>query len=318
MRYVLLVLSLLLALAVLPARAQSGAALTVQPEVAPQNSTVTLTMSGFQPAEPVSMWLTLPNFATEPIGDYDVNSTGDLVVTYLMAATRPAGAYGFSARGNWSGRLATAQFELTLGEGAPPDSDVTLTLESSSVLEQGDEFVFVGSGFAPRERVALWINLPTETIEDQGFVIADREGGFRFTLSLGSNYPEGTYQLTARGSRSNLTGIVEFFLTRGQLPSFDLPVLFIAPSQARQTETIRIEGQNFAGEERVSVWMTLNDGVVVQVRETTTDPDGNFGFTLTLDATRYPAGRHQVTAFGRNSLLVAVGLVEVLPGTGEN
>lgn len=318
MRHILLVLCLLLAATALPAHAQSSATLTVQPEAAPQNSTVTLTLGGFQADEPVSVWLTLPNFATEPIADYAVSETGELVIEYLMAATRPAGLYSFSARGNWSGQLATAQFELTLGEGVPPDSDVTLTLESSSVLEQGDEFVFVGSGFQPRERVSLWINLPTEIIEDQGFVIADGEGYFRFTLTLDSNYPEGTYQLTARGNRSNLTGIVDFFLTRGQLPSFDLPVLFINPSQARQTETIRIEGQNFAAEERVSVWMTLEDGVVVQVRETTTDTDGNFGFDLRLDATNFPAGRHQITAFGRNSLLVAVGLVEVLPGTGEN
>lgn len=64
--------------------------------------------------------------------------------------------------------------------------------------------------------------------------------------------------------------------------------------------------------------MTLNDGVVVQLQEVRTDQDGNFGFSLRLEATRFPAGRHQITAFGRNSLLVALALVEVLPGTGEN
>lgn len=301
-----------------PTHAQASASLTVQPEVAPQNSSVTLTLAGFQPEESITLWLTLPNFATEAIGDYKASKTGDLVLEYRMAATRPQGQYAFSARGNLSGARATALFELTLGEGVPPDSNVSVTLESSSVLEQGDEFIFVGRGFESRERISLWINLPTQTIEDQGFVIADREGNFRFTLALDSAYPEGAYQLTAFGNRSELTGIVDFFLTRGQLPSFDLPVLFVNPSQVRQTETIRIEGQNFAGNERVSVWMTLNDGVVVQLQEVRTDQDGNFGFSLRLEATRFPAGRHQITAFGRNSLLVALALVEVLPGTGEN
>lgn len=198
----------------------------------------------------------------------------------------------------------------------PADSDVTLALESSEVLAQGDELVFVGNGFQARERVSIWINLPTDTIEDVGAAITERDGTFRYTLSLDSNYPEGRYQITAFGNESNLTAITDFVLQRGQLPSFDLPVLFINPSQVRQFERIRIEGQNFAGEETVSVWMTLNDGVVVQMRETTTDADGNFAFEVVLDASRYPVGRHQVTAFGRASLLVAVGLVEVQPGEG--
>ncbi|NJO06004.1 MAG: hypothetical protein HC876_11060 [Chloroflexaceae bacterium] len=314
-----IVLIALLLSVVAPVRytqAQETATLTVLPETAPQNSTVTITLEGFQPEEPVTIWMTLPNYATEQVGDYTIDETGGFTLEYLMAASRPRGQYAFTARGNWSNRRASDLFELTLGEGVPADSDVTLALESSEVLAQGDELVFVGNGFQARERVSIWINLPTDTIEDVGAAITERDGTFRYTLSLDSNYPEGRYQITAFGNESNLTAITDFVLQRGQLPSFDLPVLFINPSQVRQFERIRIEGQNFAGEETVSVWMTLNDGVVVQMRETTTDADGNFAFEVVLDASRYPVGRHQVTAFGRASLLVAVGLVEVQPGEG--
>lgn len=300
-----------------PSQAQAGATISVRPETAPQNAELTITLENFQLEEPVTLWLTLPDFSIEEIGDYAMPITGEpLVVTYRMAPSRPIGLYSISARGNWSGREASTQFELTLGEGVPPDSQVSLTQDDPAPRQQGEEFVFLGGGYQPRERVSLWINLPNDTMEDRGHVFTDSEGNFVFTLVLDSNYPVGTYKLSARGNDSGLTGITEFRLTYGELPTFDLPVLFINPSQVRQFDPVRIEGQNFAADELISVWVTLETGRVVFLRETTSDGEGAFAFIEVLDAARFPVGRHQVTAFGNNSLLVAVGLVQVEPGTG--
>lgn len=307
----------LVALPVAPAGAQT-ATLTVQPETAPQNSSITLSLSGFRSEETVTLWQTFPDFSVVGLGEVDVDENGSATLSLFVSSANPVGTHSFSARGNTSRRLATATFDLTLGEGSP-SSDGIQILVRSEVAPQGNSFAFTGSGYAPDEDVSLWINLPPaagNAVVDQGRVRTDRAGVFQATLELSSSYPEGRYQLTAYGNESGLTGIVTFELMRGgaDLPRETDPTVRVSPARARQFEIVSIEGEHFGSDEKVSLWITLNDGRVVQVREIDTENDGFFAFDL--DLRQFPVGRHELTAYGKTSTLRAVTSFEVLPGIG--
>ncbi len=94
------------------------AGLTVDMRREDQRSTVTFTGSGFAETEIVSIWVTLPNGATAPIGDVVVSNTGGFVATFYLSEQLPAGRHVFSAYGNFSQRRGTAEFTLVPG-GAP-------------------------------------------------------------------------------------------------------------------------------------------------------------------------------------------------------
>lgn len=306
----------LVALPVGPVRAQT-AMITVEPQTAPQNSTITLALTGFRSQEKVSLWQTFPDFSVVGLGDVGVDANGSVTLSLFVSSANPVGTHSFSARGNTSRRLATATFELTLGEGSPSDPGVQILVEAN-VAPQGNTFTFTGSGYGPREQVSLWINLPPvagNAVVDQGRVFTDGAGVFEATVELDASYPEGVYQMTAYGNTSGLTGITTFELVRGgDLPPATEPAVRVVPERARQFELVSIEGERFGSGEDVSIWITLQDGRVVQVRRIETEPDGFFAFDF--DLRQLPVGQHEITAYGLTSTLRAIGRFEVLPGVG--
>jgi hypothetical protein len=317
----LLSLALLLGVLAQPGtsvQAQSEASITVQPETAPQSSTITLLLSGFRPEESVNIWQTLPDFSVANLGNFDMDETGAASVSVFVDSNTPTGTHAFTARGNESLRQDTAFFELTLGEGAAPDTVVQIQVRSD-VEGQGGTFAFSGSGFDPNEGIALWINLPDNTVEGLGTIRANAEGVFQYELTLGGDYPAGIYQLTAYGLDSDLTGIVTFQLLPGSATGEPAgrpdPVLVVRPADVVQFETVTIEGQNFGRDEDVSLWVTLQNGSVAPLVEgvDTTD-DGFFAFEYQLG--QFPVGTHTITAQGQSSRLIATTTLVVRPGVG--
>ncbi|NJN18086.1 MAG: hypothetical protein HC822_18370 [Oscillochloris sp.] len=315
----LLSLLLFVLLASVPAMVRAESAqLTLTPDAAPQNSTVTVTLSGFAGGEPVTLWLTLPDYRVIGLGDVTADRQGAAAVDFTVGVDVPVGRHMFSARGNLSGATATAAFDLTPAPGASSSPGVSL-IADAAVSPQGTCFLFAGAGYGGNEPIAVWLNLPDGTVSNEGLsddVRTDAQGAFGYRICFGSDSAQGTYAFTAYGRASGLTGIAEFTLERGDYlaaPSGDA-VLFVDPPQARQLELVTLVGGGFEPGERVSLWLTLPNGVVVDLFSGRTE-DGTFAVDLELPAA-LPAGTHIVSAYGQTSGVRATAPLELLPGDG--
>lgn len=309
-------LTLVMSALAIPAQA-AGATLVVGPTSAPQNSSVGLSLAGFTPHEVVSLWLTLPDYSVQAVGDLEVGDSGAATKTLAITNDMPVGVYSVSARGNSSERLATARLEVLTGAGPTPSSSIILTVSQHS-RPQGECFDFVGTNFDKGEPIAIWLRTPDGSVSGEGLeseFLADGGGGFAYYICFGRLAAEGTYALTAQGKKSGLTGIVEFKLERGDYlgaPS-DGVVLLVDPAVARQLETVTLVGGGFEPGEEVSFWITLPNGVVLPIGSGFTE-DGTFQQDLTLPT--LPVGTHYISAYGQNSGLRAVAELELLPGNG--
>lgn len=293
-----------------PARA-AAASITMTPSVTPQNTTVTIELSGFRPNEIVTIWQTLPDFSVIGHGNYEVDETGSATLSWFADASYPTGQHYMSARGNTSRRIAITGFELNLGEGQVSDLQMSV---STSVDPQGTTFRFSTVGFSARETVSIWLRSPSNQVIDLGQVTSSREGTFDFTLLMGGEDAEGEYHLTAYGNESHKTSITSFVLVRGDMltGAIGSPVLRVSPSTAMQHTNITIEGESFGSDENVAVWITMPDARVVPLFEIDTEVDGYFVKEIQLPTSLIP-GVHEITAYGKSSSLRAVTTIQVTP-----
>lgn len=89
--------------------------LTVTPSPDNQRSYATFSGSGYQPGEIVTIWVTLPNFATLWIGDVQADSGGAFSAVLYLSEQEPVGKRAYTAFGNTSGLRAVADYVLTAG-----------------------------------------------------------------------------------------------------------------------------------------------------------------------------------------------------------
>lgn len=290
-------------------RAQS-AGIVMTPDTTPQNTTVTIKLSGFRPNEVVTLWQTLPDLSVVGHGNYEVDEEGEATLLWHVDASSPTGQHYMSARGNDSRRIAITHFDLTLGEGMAADLPMSV---STTVDNQGSTFRFSAVGFGAREYVSIWLRTPANEIIDLGEVLSSREGTFDYKLFLGGDKAEGAYHLTAHGNTTNNTAIASFNLARGDMLSApSSPTLTVYPRTLQQYSTITIEGNNFGGDEDITAWVTMPDARVLPLFESKTESDGFFVEEIQLPSSLV-SGMHHVTVFGKSSGLRAITTIQVLP-----
>jgi hypothetical protein len=320
MRRLLTVIALLaiaLSCSTAPAFAQGGA-LRVNPTSISQDETASLSASGFAPKEIISFWFTLPDYSVMSAGDLKANADGAVDGSVFISVDMPVGTYSLSARGNRSGTLASAPFVVKAAAGAPPSANVLLKVDHRT-MAQGECFFFTGTGYTPSETIAVWLRLPDGAVTNAGLegeFRAGSAGDFTYTICFGNLAAEGGYAFTAYGKSSQLTGVAEFTLARGDY--INAPAgkaqLFVDPKVAHQLDTVSVVGGGFAPGERVSLWITLPNGVVLNLFSGTT-ADGTFQEQITLPP--LPVGTHYISAYGQSSGLRAVAALDLLPGDGR-
>ncbi|MEF3275591.1 MAG: hypothetical protein K6356_14575 [Chloroflexus sp.] len=96
-------------------RPRGNAELTVGPGSTRQRSAVVVRGSGFLPGEVITVWATLPNYATEWLGDVTATTEGTFATELYLSERNPAGRYAISAYGNRSERRAVAEYMLLPG-----------------------------------------------------------------------------------------------------------------------------------------------------------------------------------------------------------
>lgn len=295
--------------------AAQGATIVLTPNTAPQGSTVTIELSGFRPSEVVTLWQTFPDKSVVGQGDYEVNVDGEATLSWVVDSSYPTGIHSMSARGNKSLRVGVTRFEVTLGEGMVSNVPMSVSTITDS---QGSIFRFSAVGFSSRELVSVWLRTPSDEVLDLGEVLSSREGTFDYELIMGGSYAEGSYHLTAYGSKTQNIAIASFELVRGNtLEAASAPTVFISPrGNVVQASIVTIEGINFGADEDIAVWITLPDARVVPFFETKTENDGFFVVEQQLP-TNLTTGTHYLTVYGKSSGLRAISSFEVIPEMGR-
>ncbi|WP_298816461.1 hypothetical protein [Chloroflexus sp.] len=308
-------LALLIAIWSWPASAQT-ASLTVSPTVAYQNTTVTLSGSGFLPGETVSVWITYPDYTVYGVTVTTIDDQGRFNHPYLpdfLGATfTPTGRYTYTARGWQSGREAYASLTVEVAPAVGTTGSARLTVDRPTQA-QGAIFTFSGSGYRPGERVAIWLRYPNDAIADLGAQIADRDG--RIGLAIASDgIPVGRYALTARGLQSGANGIIDFEVLVGDtLRPRGNAELTVETASSRQRSAIRLRGSGFLPGEVITVWATLPDYSTEWLGDVTATNEGTFVAEVYLNE-RDPVGRYAISAYGNRSERRAVAEYTLLPG----
>lgn len=288
-----------------------GASISMTPDTVPQDSTVTMEVSGFRPNEIVTLWQTFPDWSVEDHGNFEVDEEGSVTLSWYVDSTYPTGTHYMSVRGNTSRRIAATEFEITLGEGMASNLSMSVSTTTNS---QGSTFRFSAVGFGSREEVSVWLRTPRDETVDLEQVMSSREGTFDYELFLGGDKAEGTYHLTAYGNETQNVAIASFDLVRGDmLHAAAAPSLSTYPRNSiEKGSTIVVEGQNFGSNEDIAAWITLPDARVVALFETDTENDGFFVVEVPLPP-EVTTGTHYITAYGKSSGLRSITSIEVLP-----
>ena len=293
-----------------------GASLSVTPEAARQNDTVTLTGKAFAPGETVSVWITYPDYRVFGVAEVTANDDGNFDYPYLPdflgAEFTPVGRYVYTAHGKDSGREVYAALNVAIGS-APGITGGTSVSASPGKAKQGSTFAISGGGFRAGETLAVWLRYPDGTVEDHGTLDASDSGSFQYNLEVGGA-PVGRYAFTARGLDSDRNGIAEFELTLGdELKPEGAANLSVSPTADKQRNYADFAGGGFSDSEIISVWATLPDGSTEYVGDVKADDGGAFLAELYVSE-QEPTGAYVYTAYGNNSERRATARFTLKPG----
>jgi hypothetical protein len=120
----------------------ANAGVFVSPSSGDYTTTFVLTAGGFNPGEPVSVWITAPNGSTIGPQTFWANNRGGIQVSGKIPNGYPGGKYTAYAQGQYSGRRYSTTFTLTVATSSFPDWKGEYfnnqTLSGSPVLVRDD------------------------------------------------------------------------------------------------------------------------------------------------------------------------------------
>lgn len=182
----------------------------ITPLAAPPGLGFTFTAVGFDPAERVGVWLTLPGKGgVEAIDPRLVGSDGRGGIRVIFTpSAKTEGTWTITAQGVNTGRSVTAPFKLTRDYVAPLGTPRPANYHGSVTPSEGGRrtvFALSGTGFRANELLDLWITSP-----DGVYLLtsarADRNGRVGYAPSmlvqLGPQNPIGVYGYHYLGTQS--------------------------------------------------------------------------------------------------------------------
>lgn len=269
--------------------------------------------TGFEPREPIGLWVTFADAAVRTIdtGALTADSRGGFSVDLELDGSLPLGLQRYSARGRSSGRGAIATFSLLPG-GRPVSSSAGLDLTPRTV-RQLETVRFAGSQFAASEQVALWLTLPDGSVLSLGRVNATASGVFDTALVMPEWLPVGRYMVSARGLVSGATAIAELTLRYGNGLDIAGAELAADIGRAKQRTRVEVRAGGFLANESVSFWLTLPNGAVLGLGDANTDGLGNLDADF-LMSEALPAGQYYLSLRGNTSGLASFARLVLEPG----
>ena len=182
----------------------------ITPLAAPPGLGFTFTAVGFDPAERVGVWLTLPGKGgVEAIDPRLVGSDGRGGIRVIFTpSAKTEGTWTITAQGVNTGRSVTAPFKLTRDYVAPLGTPRPANYHGSVTPSEGGRrtvFALSGTGFRANELLDLWITSP-DGIYLLTSARADRNGRVGYAPSmlvqLGPQNPTGVYGYHYLGTQS--------------------------------------------------------------------------------------------------------------------
>jgi len=174
-----------------------------------QGDVFTFAGSGFQPSEPVSLWLTRPDGS---VRDLEIVKAGDGTFSYgfVPGTEEPAGTYHVTAFGRSSERTGIAAFDVVRDDDLADAATATLEVFPTQA-EQLEVVTLTGHGFEAGEVVGLWLTLPDGRVMSlyEGVTLT---GSFQEQIYVPSvtpedGLPEGVTDFSAYGKKSGRRAI---------------------------------------------------------------------------------------------------------------
>lgn len=275
----------------------------VSPELGGPGATFVFTATGFEPGEPVGIWLTAPDQST--FGSSRVTADGEGALSgeglSLSAdASLAEGLYSFNAQGVRSGREARAFFRLSRVPAAGDPARLGVLLHDQLPRQgqafilpvaapPGASFTLAGAGFQEGEEVSAWLTSPEGRSTALDPALVRREGDTAQVLIATSGLPEGVYTAVAQGRSSQVIAAASFKLTRDYLagPGTPRPANVggsATPAELRPGGVVQICGQGLRPGEALDYWITDPAGAYVLLPSPlTADGGGRVGFSPLLD-----------------------------------
>lgn len=126
--------------------ASGEASLLVGPSPDTQRNFAEFVGSGFRPGEIVTIWVTLPNYATLWIGDVQADSSGVFSAVLYLSEQEPIGKRTYTAFGNISGLRATADYTLQAGGGEVLTEQPAVAEAPATPVELDPDTICAGIG----------------------------------------------------------------------------------------------------------------------------------------------------------------------------
>jgi hypothetical protein len=275
----------------------------VRPELGGPGATFVFTAQGFEPGEPVGVWLTAPDQSTFGSGRVTADGQGGISgegLSLSADASLAEGLYSFNAQGVRSGREARAFFRLSRAPAAGDPARLGVLIHDQ-LPRQGQAFIvpvaappgagftLAGAGFQEGEEVSAWLTSPdgNSTAIDPAQV--RREGGAAQVLITTNGLPEGVYTAVVQGRSSQVIAAASFKLTRDYLagPGTPRPANVggsATPAEVTPGGVVQIRGQGLRPGELLDYWITNPAGAYVLLPSPlVADGEGRIGFTPALD-----------------------------------
>jgi hypothetical protein len=240
-------------------------------------------------------------------------------------------------------QLAPPELTAPLAPGAPPPGPISAPPAGPPALvrpvvpesknarvvpqagQPGQTFVFQASGFAPREKVSLWLNLPDSSILPSNFQTAADSRGVTGAIQFtsGAKSPLGIWSFVAHGAESGHEAVGYFLLLGAPIgrvqsgPGVPPNVDARADPAAGPAGTIFFfDAFGFRAGEDVQITITRSDGQKTAADFTVkADANGSIGYASIyyVTAPDYPLGLYSFGAQGKDSGKTSVAYFVLTP-----
>jgi hypothetical protein len=190
---------------------------TVSPTSGPPGTRFVARGFGFKPGEKVGVYTTAPDqsvFGAPFQVDVDRNGGTD-EVTLTMGVDAPQGLFTMTFEGISSKHKAFAYFRVTAP--APPTGDTSVPASQNAVVDPpagpgGTEFLAIGLGFKPGERVGVYVTAPDQRVYGAPFQVGANDDGSTEPVwfETTSSSQRGVWAMTFEGISSGHKAIAYF------------------------------------------------------------------------------------------------------------
>lgn len=183
-----------------------------------QGNAYTFQGSGYDPSEPVALWLTLPDGSVRDLKIVHAGE-GEFTFSFTPSIQDPIGTYHLTGFGRSSQRTAVTSFSVEAADNLAEAEDATLEIWPPQV-RQLEVVTLTGRGFNAGEVVGLWITLPDGSVVSlyEGVTVT---GAFQENIYLPAVIPEGGlpaghHKFSAYGKTSGKRAITSLELLPGE------------------------------------------------------------------------------------------------------